>query len=651
MKYRKEIDGLRALAVIPVLMFHAGIPGFNGGYIGVDIFFVISGYLITSIILEGKRQKTFSISNFYERRARRILPALTIVLLFSTIAAYIFMPATHLKSYSLSLASAGSFVSNIFFFFDNDYFSTLAETKPLLHTWSLAVEEQYYLIFPIIISTLWFCGERFLKRLIICLFVLSLFYSHHLLFLGAGDQNFYSSFSRAWEILVGSILAFYISQIKPLKKINAEALCILGIFLISYSIVFFNKNTPFPSLYTLVPIIGTAILIIYCNQETTVGKILSFKVLTYIGLISYSLYLWHQPILAFLRLKTIGTPSTLHISLALLLSFILANFSYKIIERPFRNKNFLNRKKIFKYSLITLFIIISVGLLGFYNKGFPNRFKSISYADTIISSPLREKCHTVGLDYLKPKNACKYFKNKITWAALGDSHIVEPSYALAKKLEQKKQGVLHLSFSSCVPIINFETTPPGCRDWLIEAMNLLEENSSIENILIGFRYSSNLYGDHAKSFPILPNQNPSRFFKEQHNQSDEHISREVYWQEFSEIINRLLKSNKKVYIIYPIPELPVHIDQAVTAYSVFGNKTMVDLEQSTTKEFYLKRNNFILDKLDQLPYGKTLHAIKPYSIFCKNNYCPAIHSGKALYFDDDHLSTYGAELLLSKLTL
>ena len=174
MKYRKEIDGLRAVAVLPVILFHGGFSVFSGGYIGVDIFFVISGYLITSIILDEKTNNIFSIISFYERRARRILPALSIVLFFTTIAAFILMPANLLTSYSKSLFSVATFSSNVFFFLTSGYFSTAADEKPLLHTWSLAVEEQYYIFFPIIVSALWYLGKTRLIYIISAICFISL---------------------------------------------------------------------------------------------------------------------------------------------------------------------------------------------------------------------------------------------------------------------------------------------------------------------------------------------------------------------------------------------------------------------------------------------------------------------------------------------
>ena len=239
MYYRKEIDGLRAIAVMPVIFFHAGFSSFGGGYIGVDIFFVISGYLITSILLKEMEHNKFSLQNFYERRARRILPALSAVLIVTSITAYCLMPAELLKSYSQSVVSVVTFSSNIFFYLTNGYFSTASDEKPLLHTWSLAVEEQYYLFFPIFISALWFKGKKYLCTLIFIMTIISLLFAQYLAMNHSVDANFYLILSRAWELFVGSLIAF----LKPIsisdKRMQNELGGIAGLFLIIYSIVTF----------------------------------------------------------------------------------------------------------------------------------------------------------------------------------------------------------------------------------------------------------------------------------------------------------------------------------------------------------------------------------------------------------------------------
>lgn len=647
MQYRKEIDGLRALAVLPVIFFHSNLFGMTGGYVGVDIFFVISGYLITSIILEEIGNSHFSILNFYERRARRILPALSAVLLLTTIAAFILMPANLLKSYSQSLVSVATFSSNIFFYLTDGYFATASDEKPLLHTWSLAVEEQYYIFFPVLLATLWYVGRKKLTLFIIlCLSIASLLCAEYLWFKQAVDANFYLIFSRMWELFAGSLVAIIGIQRFSITNNSKNVLGIIGLICIIYAIVFFDKHTPFPSIYTLIPIFGTLLIIVFSDRTTLIGNFLANKCLVGIGLISYSLYLWHQPIFAFLRLKTIGEPDELLFIAAIALTFILSIFSYRFIETPFRNKKAISRKRIFQFSAVFIIVFSFIGLSGHIFKGYPGRFNNTHYLETAQFSPKRKACHTTGENYLKPENACTYFNDDITWASLGDSHVVEPAYGLAKMLEKQQEGLLHLSFSDCPPALLFEATLPGCSKWINEALSFLESHDTIKNILVGFRYSAFLYGDQLATWPDIPNQDPITKFSETSRQRLNIDARTAYWQSFNEIIRRLLAADKKVYVLYPIPELPIHIAKLVTPFSIFEAQATLNPEQATPSEYYFARNNFILTKLDTLPYAENLHAIKPFDILCNTDYCPAIINQTALYFDDDHLSVHGAKLLL-----
>jgi peptidoglycan/LPS O-acetylase OafA/YrhL len=648
LQYRKEIDGLRAIAVIPVIFFHGGVFGFDGGYVGVDIFFVISGFLITSIILNEKSTNTFSLINFYERRARRILPALSVVLLFTTIAAFLFLPADLLADYSRSLASVSTFSSNIFFYLTSGYFSIASDHKPLLHTWSLAIEEQYYVFFPLLLMSFWFLGKRHLGVLIALCSFASLLFSEYLALRGKIDFNFYLIFSRAWELGFGSLLAFVNVQNIVIKRRDRELLSCLGILLISYAILFFDRQTPFPGFYALIPVSGVCIIIAFANQTTYIGKILASKYLVSMGLISYSLYLWHQPLFAFLRLKTIGEPALIMYLLAIALTFILASISYKFVEQPFRNKALYSRKAIFQLSAFSTIFFLVIGLSGHAVKGFANSLKFSPYTKTLVHSPKRKECHTRGTDYLRPDKACQYFGSNVSWAVLGDSHTVEPAFALANILKEQDVGLIHLSFSGCPPAILFDVPRPGCSKWTNEALSYLEDLESIDHVLIGYRYSMFLQGNEAKSIlgGVL-NASGEQTFDYYGNPVPEE-SKERYWQSFYQIISRLIESGKTVYVLYPIPELPAHISKVVSPFSIFNKQPMLDLSKSIHAESYFHKNSFILDKLDSLQYSDNLHAVKPFDLLCDSKFCPAVNGENALYYDSNHLSVFGAKQLISR---
>ena len=424
MKYRREIDGLRALAVVPVILFHAGFEIFSGGFVGVDVFFVISGYLITTILIEDIENKRFSLVNFYERRARRILPALFFVMLVCIPFAWMWMLPTQMKDFSQSLVAVSLFASNILFWRESGYFAATAEEKPLLHTWSLAVEEQYYVLFPIFLFLAWRFGKNRVFWMIIIIAVISLLLSEW----GWRNEsiaNFYLAPTRAWELFAGSITAFIVQK-KGVRK--NDFLALLGLVGIIFSIFAYNKSTPFPSMYALVPVLGVVLLLLYAAKETLAAKLLSIKAFVGVGLISYSAYLWHQPLLSFARIKSLSEPSHLLMGVLSFGSLVLAFFSWRLIEIPFRNKGPISRNKIFTCSLGGLIIFSAFGLVGHTLNGFENRnagthlpydFYKFSSIDKVIKA---DEC----IDALKFVCVLRESAlNKHKVLLVGDSHSVD----------------------------------------------------------------------------------------------------------------------------------------------------------------------------------------------------------------------------------
>jgi len=366
LKYRAEIDGLRALAVVPVILFHAGFELFRGGFVGVDVFFVISGYLITTVLIEDIENRRLSIVNFYERRARRIIPALFFVMLVCIPFAWMWMPSTQMTEFSQSLIAASLFFSNIFFWLKTDYFDTAAEEKPLLHTWSLSIEEQYYVFFPIFLIFAWRFGKNRVFWVIVVMAAISFLLSEwgwrkH------PTANFYLAPTRAWEIFAGAIAAFVVQE-RGVQKNNIFAL--VGLSAIVFSIFFYDENTPLPSVYTLVPVFGVVLLVLYADKETLVAKLLSAKIFVGIGLISYSAYLWHQPLFAFARLRSISEPSNLLMVSLALSSLLLAYFSWKYIECPFKKTTNISRKKIASLTVIGIIVFCTIGGVGHLTNGY-----------------------------------------------------------------------------------------------------------------------------------------------------------------------------------------------------------------------------------------------------------------------------------------
>jgi peptidoglycan/LPS O-acetylase OafA/YrhL len=366
LKYRAEIDGLRALAVVPVILFHAGFKLFSGGFVGVDVFFVISGYLITTILIEDVENKQFSIVNFYERRARRILPALFFVILCCIPFAWMWMDAFDFKDFSQSLVAVSLFASNIFFWRQSEYFAAAAENKPLLHTWSLAVEEQYYVVFPVFLFLAWRYGKNRVFWMIVVFAAISLALSEWG-WRNKAAANFYLAPTRAWELLAGSIASFIVQE-RGIRKNNALALS--GLAAIVISIFAYDKNTPFPSIYALVPVLGTVLLVLYADKDTFTAKLLSAKFVVGIGLISYSAYLWHQPIFAFARIRS-TQEATFEVMLSLsALAIVLAWITWRYVEQPFRSKKRISRSMVVRLSMLAIFFPMALGCAGHIKNGY-----------------------------------------------------------------------------------------------------------------------------------------------------------------------------------------------------------------------------------------------------------------------------------------
>lgn len=421
--YRPEIDGLRAIAIISVIFYHAGLGLFINGYFGVDIFFVISGYLITSIIIKDLNNKTFSFKNFYERRARRILPALIFTILISSLISYFLLTTNEILNYFKSVNSTLLFYSNFFFWKATPYFASEAELEPLLHTWSLSIEEQFYIFFPL---TLIFFSRFFKKKIIFFyffIFLSSFSFCQILSLKTLGNFNFYFTYSRIWEITLGCIASHFIYNKKLLfsKKIE-NFFSIIGLILIFTSIFFLDSKISHPSLFTLLPTVGTFLIIIFANKLTIVKKILSQKILVSLGLVSYSLYLFHQPLLSYTKI-IFDKPSVELKFLILFISLILSVFSYKFIEKIFRNKKKVNQKNFILFSLFSVFFLLCFSTVNiyFFSKKQTEKIlaEKLINNDAIFSTKIDER------NFIKQRILIENLKPKIL--IIGSSRFMEIS--------------------------------------------------------------------------------------------------------------------------------------------------------------------------------------------------------------------------------
>ncbi len=386
--YRPEVDGLRTVAVLPVILFHGGFPLFSGGFVGVDVFFVISGYLITCIILADLRSERFTIAGFYERRARRILPALFFVMLACLPLAWVWMMPAQLIGLGQSLMAVSVFVSNIFFWRTSGYFEPAAEEKPLLHTWSLSVEEQFYVFFPLLVALLWKRADRRLAWIVLGLAVISFSMSEWAWRHGKSLSSFFLIPTRAWELLLGALVALTATPAFA-RSIGATAREIgsaSGLLLILVSIFAYGPQTPFPSVYALLPTVGAALVLTFGQTGTLSARLLSQPAMVGIGLISYSAYLWHQPLFAFARVYGVEGSSQAVFAALTLGALLLAYVTWRFVESPFRNRQRFTRRAIVWASLGGTLFFFGVGatlhLCGGFEERIPEHLRFwIPYSD------------------------------------------------------------------------------------------------------------------------------------------------------------------------------------------------------------------------------------------------------------------------------
>lgn len=376
MKFRKDINGLRAIAVLPVLFFHAQLDLFSGGFLGVDVFFVISGYLITSLILSDLENKKFSFFSFYNRRMRRIFPALLLTSLVTTLFSFFFMLPYDLKNYGQSLVATMLSVNNILLFLTSGYWSLAAEFKPLYHTWSLAVEEQYYLLMPVILMLIFYYKNSRSKKLILTITIL--FFMSFTLSLTSKNQefNFLIITHRMWELLAGSIVAV----LKRKKSFTPNGiLATLGLSIILISFIFPRLFSENQTLCNLMPVSGTMLIILFSSDDLPIGKLLSTRLLSVIGTISYSIYLFHTPILVFLRLSTEGRPDTIIQIAFVLLSIPIAYLSWNYVEKRFKTTEIISNKIFYSSCFSTIIILLGIGFALHKTYGFQTLSTKWSY--------------------------------------------------------------------------------------------------------------------------------------------------------------------------------------------------------------------------------------------------------------------------------
>jgi peptidoglycan/LPS O-acetylase OafA/YrhL len=649
LNYRPEIDGLRAIAVVSVILFHAKFALFSGGFVGVDIFFVISGYLITTILIDDLENKRFSIIGFYERRARRILPALFFVMLVCVPFAWTLMLHNQLTDFFRSIIGVSLFVSNIIFWRESGYYDPMALEKPLLHTWSLAVEEQFYLIFPIFLLLTFRLGRNRVFWIIVILALISFALSEWG-WRNKPTANFYLAPTRVWELFAGAMVTFL--AVRDGSRAN-NTLATLGLCLMAFAIFVFDESTPVPSIYTLIPVSGAVLFIMFGTNQTFAAKILSGKTVVGVGLISYSAYLWHQPLFSFGRIISIHSRLNGAIYYLIALTFFLAILSWIFVERPFRSKS--------RFSRGNIFFMSAGGLLFFSVLGLAGYFQLIPYKniDLQVSPVLAEKGRNCALNSREFNQNCKVIGShsaRPSTLLLGDSHAAAIHSALSDALIKAGESAFYISLSGCTPIrnvaISFKDVFENCISLNEFIYGDLLKSYKFKNIILASRWTSHWLD----SKPFDNKEGGVEVFpREFHNvlltglsggtsTTDKDIISALFMKSFktiSEVANLIL--------VYPIPEAGWNVPKEIHALRLW-NQELSEATLSTSYELFSQRNsaiNFLFDNA-LIKHRKVI----PERLFCNTlatDRCVTHILGRPLYYDDDHLSLYGSSLVVAEI--
>ena len=667
MTHRPEIDGLRALAVLPVILFHAGFHRFGGGYVGVDVFFVISGFLITSIIVSEQRAGRFSIVRFYERRARRILPALFVVMAACVPAAWLWMLPQEAAAFGRSLLAVSVFLSNLLFWRTSGYFDLTADEKPLLHTWSLGVEEQFYILFPLLVTLCWRLGVRRLAVLLLGLAGVSLLSSQWAL-----DRHALASFFlaplRAWELLVGALLALGSDAQLRFRPVAGwpgwalQALGLLGLALILLPVFVYDAATPFPGWHALPPVLGTALVLACVQPGSAAGWLLTLRPVLWLGMISYSAYLWHQPLLAFARLCRASLPSPWLLGGMAGLSLLLGHLSWRYVEAPFRAGSRWSRRAVFVGSLVGTGLFMVLGGVLVATQGLPQRWPQQTQQLIEPAKSRVEGCPAVDA-WLHVCPIGQAGKPGVV-ALLGDSH----AYALASALDERltQDGLSgYVVHTDCHPIAGLfdsrEPVTPERQAFCAEADRMLLafiSRPDIRSVLVAIRWTARLYPmDASIDTPAFDNGEggAERDYPYRRNLAADamgqlHDAAAAKAAALTSYLARLA-SLKTTVVLDPVPEVgwtPPRLNLLAVASG--GSPPA---EMSTAWARYQTRNATAIKLLHTVQTPSLRHSL-PQALLCNTvipGRCMVQANGLLYYADDDHLSMLGARRVVDDMLL
>jgi peptidoglycan/LPS O-acetylase OafA/YrhL len=609
-EFRFEINALRALAVLAVMAYHFGFPGFSGGFVGVDVFFVISGFLISFQILDAIGRNTFSFAGFYCSRLRRIFPGLFVVVVVCLVWGWFFDLPKDYININRHAVSALFFVSNVAFDGERGYFDAAAHTKALLHTWSLAIEGQFYLFLPLVLIAVQRFAKRYLDIVITLLLLLSFGCALYVNAMSPG-KGFYLLSCRAWEFLVGVMLSVYSTS--KLNNPVRNALSVLGLGLLAFGFFYIDSSISWPSVWTILPVIATSI-IIAAGRAGATCKFFELRLLQRVGDISYSLYLWHWPVWVFANALASMSGRGLYWLDRLwmiLLSFVLAELSWRYIERPVRvQRQWWSNKRLIFFALTGVLVTFGFGLANVAMNGMPFRLPSYVQraAEAVFVNTPRDECFRRG-DSSKdaPEQFCIFGATNVlpTLALWGDSHANQYLTAVTDAAVHNSLSGIIATQSACSAKVvkEKETSNSACEKFNREVYQYLATHPSIKTVVLG------------------------KWWADLHNEA------------FFDLISELVKSGKKVVLVGVLPTPGFDVPERWAKQQISANEPIDSMTVPlSSQSLALAIRAQALSVLSPLLQAGNATYIDPLKHFCDDTACHLVENGESNFRDESHLA-------------
>lgn len=643
--YRLDIDGLRAVAVTAVILFHYRVPPFWGGFTGVDIFFVISGFLITGLIRRDLEQGSFSIARFYERRVRRIAPALVVMVFAVAVPSAIFLLPADLKRFGQSLVALAVFSSNMEFWRELGYFDPIGQARPLLHTWSISVEEQYYLLVPALLWGLYGAGRRVNLAVMGGLLALSFAFCLWCAWRWPSAGYFWLA-ARFWEIALGGMLALLGTP--RLSAPAAAGLSFVGAVLVGLGFVAVDSNTPFPGFAALLPTLGTALLLWSGNEaQPLVSRMLARRGPVFVGRISYSLYLWHWPPALFLVYLTGLEPTLMQAAAMFALSLLLATLSWWLVERPFREGRLLARRRdVFRAAGFSAVGMAVLGIVLFALKGIPSRLaipaqRAADYQSRVMD--IKTPCFVHGLADVLADRLCVLGARDappsfILW---GDSHAGALAGAVSDAAAQAGVAGYEAAWTGCPPFAGIDTpdVSADCSE-LRDAVIARALHSDIHTIVLAEYWPAHMLDSMPR--PIIPTE--PLWISGRGREAQERIAAK-FSRDLRNFVKLMTAAGKRVIIVMDAPEVGWSVPERLALAKQWGTP----LPQPPTRAEYLARQKPFRRLAEELKAQYGLGIIYSDTVLCAPDRCRVEQDGIPLYYDDNHLAPAGAALFIPAL--